>query len=901
MILQTPTKPEDRARGKRVSLVGAFMMGGAVLIALVLILFPRMFLSGWIYGLVGVYVFALLKLTFIWGLAKYKGRRYSVNRRYLILSGLLIFSLFASLHLAFTSNYLSNANFIEYIIYGFENRTPGGFFFAVPVFALHALLFLEGALVLLGVMFIVAAAFLTTFVVTTVGENRVIKKLPKIVAQMEEAKELGDDGDDLHRKLETKYQELIEKQSRKRHDKTKSELGLSLESYKTPKQEQTIDRPTPLAEVTPQAPLVTDQINHWSTEAALRMQQGLDAQQSAGGHPGTLGPLWTKLPGYTPVGPPHTNPHSTQSMQTTNDYGQGSSAHNSLYGSTQPGFQSYQTQPLSNMPYQSPTNAYQNTAPAFNDFDKYPSINIVPRSNDAPRPSDSVFTGPRQTELDTSSVKKPKVFKKAKYSKPSIDLIRTESSSLIAAQQEAIAKQHLLDSKLKEFGVNAKVTNFTVAPAVTRFEIQLATGTRVSHVTNMETDIAYVLGSSNVRMELVEGKNAIGVEVPNKSIGMVSIKDLISSREFMNHKSPLAVAIGKNINDELVIADISTMPHLLIAGSTGSGKSVMLNTLLTSLLFRAHPDDVKLLLVDMKRVELNMYNDIPHMLIPRAIKEVTNTINALKWMQTEMTRRYDVLEGQGVNNIGLYQSLPAYQAGTLERMPYIVMVIDEAADLLARGKKEVEDAIKSLSALARACGIHIILATQRPSVDVITAVIKTNFPVRIAFKVGSRGDSQTIINDTGAEKLVGRGDMLFVQEGYSQRVQGAYIELEETRRVMNYIRENNTTDFDVDLEDLILNGPPADTAAQGFGDNDVTRQKAQDPYFIPILKWIVREDNLTRTVSISNMQRQFSLGFSRAGKIMDQLTGMGYVSMGNGSKARDVIITRDEVERLYGE
>ncbi|MCL2587094.1 MAG: DNA translocase FtsK, partial [Firmicutes bacterium] len=507
---------------------------------------------------------------------------------------------------------------------------------------------------------------------------------------------------------------------------------------------------------------------------------------------------------------------------------------------------------------------------------------------------------PQQSQME-SLPEKQKIHKRNKYNRPPIDLIRSESTNLLTAQQEALSKQHLLDNKFKEFGVSAKVTNFTVAPSVTRFEVQLDTGTRVSDVTRLETDIAYTLGSPYVRIEsTIEGKNAIGIEVPNKSVGMVSIKDLVQSREFQNHKSALAVAIGKNVNDELVIADIATMPHLLIAGSTGSGKSVMLNTILTSLLFRAHPDDVKLILVDMKRVELNMYNEAPHMLVPKAIKEVAQTINALKWMQIEMTRRYDVLEGQGVNNIALYQSLPAYQSGQLERMPYIVMVIDEAADLLARGKKEVEDAIKSLSALARACGIHIILATQRPSVDVITAVIKTNFPVRIAFKVGSRGDSQTIINDSGAEKLVGRGDMLFVKEGYSQRVQGAFIELEETRRVMNFIRENNLSDFDIDLEDLILNGPPVDNNA-AFGDNDLQRGKAQDPYFVPILKWIVREDNLQKTVSISNMQRQFSLGFSRAGKIMDQLTGMGYVSLGNGSKARDVIITREEVERLYGE
>ena len=810
MILESSVEKEKpRKSPKRKNWVGVSIMSTCAFLVVMLI-FHNFIISRWIFGLFGVYVFALLVLLFTFGLLKHLELKYKVNKRYLILSLTMVLSLFTALHIAFTASQLSGS-MIEYIIHGFENLTPGGFFFALPAFVLSIVLFMEGALILLGVVFIISAAFLTTFVITNVGENRVIRKLPKILAERQMAQEEGDP--DLQVRIEQKYNELIEKQSRRRHDKNKSELGLDLEKYKEPEKAKEADTPVPLSKVEP-PPSVIDEINQWSMDAAAAQAQLM---------------------------------------------------------------QPYQIQP--------------------NQF-----IQPPPPPPPPPAPAQPMITVPRQSAMDTILPEKQKIHRRNKYVRPPIDLIKSESTNLLTAQQEALSKQHLLDNKLKEFGVSAKVTNFTVAPAVTRFEIQLDTGTRVSHVTALETDIAYVLGSSNVRMETtIEGKNAIGVEVPNKTIGMVSIKDLIASSRFMNHKSALAVAIGKNINDELVIADIASMPHLLIAGSTGSGKSVMLNTILTSLLFRAHPDDVKLILVDMKRVELNMYNEVPHMLVPRAIKEVTQTINALKWMQKEMTRRYDVLEGQGVNNIALYQSLPAYQSGQLERMPYIVMVIDEAADLLARGKKEVEDAIKSLSALARACGIHIILATQRPSVDVITAVIKTNFPVRIAFKVGSRGDSQTIINDTGAEKLVGRGDMLFVQEGYSQRVQGAFIELEETRRVMNFIRDNNVSDFDIDLEDTILNGPPGDAPGTGFGDNDLQRAKAQDPYFVPILKWIVREDNLTKTVSISNMQRQFSLGFSRAGKIMDQLTGMGYVSLGNGSKARDVLITREEVEKLYGE
>ena len=884
--------------------LGLILMAVSGVFALGVAITPRFIVTRWIYGVFGIYLFALLFLVFFIGLAIHLRRKYHINRRYIVLSSVLIFCVFTAIHIAFTAAALDNysASFGEYLAHHFSNITPGGVIFGIASFILGISLTLEGAFIVLGIGFIIAAAFLTSYIITMVGENKVIKKLPRIENEFEpEAPKKP--VVDLHKAIDEKYQELLEKQSRRNLERGKSELGLTAPPPTQYVREATYDEPIPLTRLEPEG-RVTDQINAMSTEAAARLEAGLGGA-SGPNSAGLYSPLYTsfgpdytpKIPNRTPEQPPQ-NPLFHQPQQFQPYHNQPGPFNNPLppsFNYTQPIQPAYQDNPYTPQPP---------PPPAYTPQPVPQQINIIPRE-----PEPSVFDsrsgglppGARQTDMGEALPKKPKIYKRAKYSKPSIDLIRTESTDLSEANMEAVQKQYLLDSKLKEFGVNAKVTNFTVAPAVTRFEIQLATGTRVSHVTQLENDIAYVLGSQNVRIETtIEGKNAIGVEVPNKSVGKVSIKDILGTKEFMQHKSPLAAVIGKNISDECVVADITTMPHLLIAGSTGSGKSVMLNTILTSLLYRAHPDDVKLLLVDMKRVELNMYNEIPHMLIPRAIKEVQHTINALKWMQTEMTRRYDILEANGVNNIALYQSLPNYQNGSLERMPYILMVIDEAADLLAKGKKEVEDAIKSLSALARACGIHIILATQRPSVDVITAVIKTNFPVRIAFKVGSRGDSQTIINDSGAEKLVGRGDMLFIREGSSTRIQSAFIELEETRKVMNFIRENNAAEFDTELEDLILNGPPNQGAADGFGDADAVR-KAQDPYFVPILKWIVREDNFHKTVSISNMQRQFSLGFSRAGKIIDQLTQMGYVSAGNGSKARDVLVSRDEVERLYGE
>jgi len=813
-------------------------------------------ISELIYGVFGFYCFALFAVLFAIGLALSLNKKIKINRRFLIFGSLMVFALFTAMHLAFTLTQLGDGIGLgEYLRKGFSfsSRTPGGAIFAIPTYALHKVLGPAGSFILLGVLFIICASLIATHIVVSHGEKSAVTLAEnQFDVEREVTKKSSEDykkaSKELEVNLDAKYQELLHKQSAKRMSAGKSELGLTAPPSKA-KPGAIYDSPVPLREIQPDAP---EQITQWSTEAAQKFSAGMG--QSFGQQPQTM-VLGGHPNAYTPP---------------VVSFNQG---------------QAYNIQ----------------QAPADVNQDRLNRRLEQARKRLGMGGSldDRINNRGEQMRME---VKQPKTYKPRQYVRPPIGLIRTESSDLSGFHQDAMAKQTLLDVKLREFDVNAKVTGFTVAPAVTRFEIQLAAGTRVAQVEQLSKDISYVLGSKQIRLELVDGKNAIGVEVPNKSVGLVSIKDILSSREFATSKSPLTVVIGKNLNDDMVIGDISSMPHLLIAGSTGSGKSVCLNAILTSLLYKAHPDEVKLLLVDMKRVELNMYNEIPHMLIPRAIKDLQQVINALKWMEHEMRRRYDVLESQGVNNIGLYHSLQSYQNGTLERMPYIVMVIDEAADLLTRGKREVEASIQSLSSLARACGIHIILATQRPSVDVITGVIKTNFTVRIAFQVSSRADSGTILNDGGAEKLVGRGDMLYVKESKSQRVQGAFIELDETRRVMNFIRENNTAEFDKDLEDIILNGLPDKNAnvAVGFGDADLARGKAgQDPLFTQVLQWLVREDNVTRTASISSIQRHFNVGFARAGRIIDQLADAGYISSGGGTKARNVLVNSGDVDNPY--
>lgn len=880
--------------------------------------FPAVFASA-LNGVLGIYTIALSALLF-WlgfGLSLKISRRFQINKKYILPAVLMIFAVFTSVHLAFTNAHLGGS-FGSYLSYAYNNLTPGGIVFSLPAYALYSVFFLEGSFILLATVFVVSAAMVAGHIVVAAGEAKVVNRVTSdfeieqpIIPSTTEAPRSNTRK--LHDTVEAKYQEILERQSSRKHKKLKSELGITA----PPPVENNsafYDEPVSIYDIQAQESAI-DEITRMSTEAAAKLNQGFAQATSPVYAYGPSSPTPThaaasalSIPDFAPHGASASVASGLKSQATAQPYTQNSFGQQTAgYAQPQATFNQW-ISPSAPQPSFVPPSASSASAGvpdqaswADNMFARQDrNRQIAPNARGTVTLDTNAI---EQTKMNVGPAAKPKIFKPKRYIKPTIDLIRTESTNLDVFRAEAIEKQNLLNSKFKEFGVNARASSFTVAPAVTRFEIQLASGTRVASVEQMAKDLAYVLGSSQLRIEsTIEGKNAIGLEVPNRSVGTVSIKDILTSREFATHKSPLAVAIGKNLNDEPIVGDICTFPHLLMAGSTGSGKSVCLNTILTSLVFRAHPDEVKLLLVDMKRVELNMYNEIPHMLIPRAIKEVNQVINALKWLQTEMTRRYDILESTGLNNIAHYHALPGYQKGTLERMPYILMVIDEAADLIAKGKKEVEDSIKSLSALARACGIHIILATQRPSVDVITSVIKTNFPVRIAFKVGSRGDSITIINDSGAEKLVGRGDMLYVKESSASRVQGAFIEPEETRRVMNFIRENNECEFDQEIENIIQNGPPDNNnAANGFGDADGIRDtRAQDPMFVPVLKWLVRDDNFSHTASISGLQRQFGVGFARAGKIIDQLAAAGYVSSANGTKTRTVIISREEVENLYG-
>lgn len=497
------------------------------------------------------------------------------------------------------------------------------------------------------------------------------------------------------------------------------------------------------------------------------------------------------------------------------------------------------------------------------------------------------------------SVKPKKKKKHLRYTPPPIDLL-VNSSTPPDENDDCEEKASILEQSLNDLKIGAKVINITKGPAVTRYELEMPLGQSVSKITGRGDDIAYALASDGkIRIEApIRGKRAVGVEVPNKSIAIVSLREVIESKEFENAKSELTLALGKGITGNIMTCNLEKMPHLLIAGTTGSGKSACLNSIIISILYKASPDDVRLILVDPKQVEFVLYRDMPHLLMKNIIKDSVQACNAFKWAREEMDKRYALFAQHSVRNLSDYNQCEAVKSGLEPKMPRIVIVVDELSELmLAKNSKELEQNIMSLAQKARAAGVHLILATQRPSVDVITGTIKANFPSRIAFAVKSIPDSRTILDQIGAESLLGRGDMLYapIDSNDPIRVQGAFITTEEIENIVNYVRNNNEADYDEAVENIIMKKPEDEVVATA--DSDVNGEAAEDPLTKDVLRRIIE----TKIASASSIQRRFSVGYNRASRILDQLEEKGYVGMADGSKPREVYITSAMFNEIYGE
>lgn len=498
-----------------------------------------------------------------------------------------------------------------------------------------------------------------------------------------------------------------------------------------------------------------------------------------------------------------------------------------------------------------------------------------------------------ETENVAAAVEKEQEKELPVYHTPPLSLLKHGKKSGGDSDSHLRATALKLEQTLQNFGVGVHVTNASCGPSVTRYELQPDQGVKVSRIVGLADDIKLNLAVADLRIEApIPGKAAVGIEVPNKENTAVMLRDLLESKEFKVSASPITFAVGKDIAGKVVVADIAKMPHLLVAGATGSGKSVCINTLIMSIIYKADPDSVKLILVDPKVVELSVYNGIPHLMIP-VVTDPKKAAGALNWAVAEMEKRYKLFADYNVRDLkGFNAKVEKGETGEeiKKKLPQIVIIIDELADLMMVAPGEVEGAICRLAQLARAAGLHLVVATQRPSVNVITGLIKANMPSRIAFSVTSGVDSRTIIDMNGAEKLLGKGDMLFYPSGYPKpvRVQGSFVSDKEVQNVVDYLISNNAnTDYNDELEEhMNTNMPSAGTAAAGESGDD------KDTYFVEAGKLIIDKEK----ASIGMLQRMFKIGFNRAARIMDQLAEAGVVGPEEGTKPRKVLMTKEEFE-----
>jgi S-DNA-T family DNA segregation ATPase FtsK/SpoIIIE len=505
----------------------------------------------------------------------------------------------------------------------------------------------------------------------------------------------------------------------------------------------------------------------------------------------------------------------------------------------------------------------------------------------APIPASPKPASPRRPEQATLDIKLPDA---GTYRLPPVTIFR-RSSGKVGSTRGAEETARVLERTLQDFGVDAAVTAMTRGPTVTRFEVELGAGVKVSQVLRLADDIAYALGSPDVRLIApIPGKSAIGVEVPNRDRELVLVGDIVQSQEWRDSQHPLVCALGKDISGQSVVINLAEMPHLLIAGATGAGKSSCLNSLIASLLARARPDQLRLVLIDPKMVELSHFADLPHLASP-VVTHPKRAAESLAWVVREMERRYELLSSVGQRNIDFYnealrsgQLPPHPEGGDFEDLPYVVVFIDELADLMMVAARQVEDSICRIAQMARAVGIHLVVATQRPSVDVVTGLIKANIPSRVAFSVASQTDSRVIIDMAGADKLVGHGDMLYLPTGTSKprRVQGAYVTEKELEELTSYIRSQAQPTYEPEALEAVIGDDGSD------GDDD------GDDLFDEAMELVIR----SQMGSTSMLQRKLRVGFSRAGRLMDLLERRGVVGQQEGSKARAVLISLEQFEEM---
>ena len=492
----------------------------------------------------------------------------------------------------------------------------------------------------------------------------------------------------------------------------------------------------------------------------------------------------------------------------------------------------------------------------------------------------------KKSEKDVELAFVPELKPYSGYVIPPTNLLNiNQDVKTLNSKKEVMNNVKILEETLGNFGVSAKVSQVSVGPTITRYELSLSPGVKVSKIVNLSDDISLSLASAGIRIEApIPGKSAVGIEVPNKDVTMVYLREVLESDEYKNNKSKLAFAIGKDVAGANIVADLASMPHLMIAGATGSGKSVCINTLIASILYKATPEEVKLLMIDPKVVELSVYKNIPHLLIP-VVTDPKKAAGALNWAVMEMNERYKKFAANNVRDLGGYNAL--VKDGVI-KLPQIVVIIDELADLMMVSPGDVEDSICRLAQMARAAGIHLVVATQRPSVDVITGLIKANIPSRISFAVSSQVDSRTILDMGGAEKLLGKGDMLFYPVGESKplRVQGAFVAEKEIEKMVNHIKAQVPPSYDDEIIKNLEN--------QEIDNQSIDEGREVDELLPTAIEMVVESSQ----ASIMMLQRRLRIGYSRAARLIDQMEERGIIGGHEGSKPRKVLMTKDELAEM---
>ena len=538
-------------------------------------------------------------------------------------------------------------------------------------------------------------------------------------------------------------------------------------------------------------------------------------------------------------------------------------------------------------------------APAHTPFFEEESVDVIPTPAVKPDAAVRKVTAGEaaaSAKEVTEEIEKAKEAPKVVYKYPPIDLLKTPGRSAADGTSEMKRNSARLNETLESFKIDAHIINVTRGPSVTRYEVELDKGVRLNKLTTVADDIALSLGVSSVRIAPVPGKiSVVGIEVPNQAVTTVALREVIDSREFKASHSKSTFSVGKDIGGNCIVGNIAKMPHMLIAGTTGSGKSVCMNSIIISLLYKAAPDEVKLIMVDPKMVELGIYNDIPHLLIP-VVTDPKKAAGSLQWAVTEMMRRYKMMSDAGVRDLESFNSIvESEQEG--EKLPQVVIIIDELADLMLVAAKEVEDSICRIAQMGRAAGMHLIIATQRPSSDVITGLMKANIPSRIAFSVASAMESRIILDTQGAEKLVGKGDMLFapIGTGKPQRVQGCFVTDAEVEAVATYVKNNFKPSYDESIMDEIEKTAQQTGKKNAAPEPEANAEEMEGDEMLPQAVEVVFD---TKQASVSMLQRRLKLGYARAARIMDEMEEKGIVGPNQGSKPREILITREQWDEL---